>query len=97
MQQIFIKLYFSAILDKELPGGTCFVAEMCPMSVTLWTIALQSTLSMRFFRQEYWMGCHFLLQGGIPNPWVEPASPVSLTLQDNSLPTEPSGKTQGGA
>ena len=29
---------------------------------TLWTIAWQ-TLSMGFSRQEYWSGCHALLQG----------------------------------
>ena len=72
------------------------VAELCPMSVTLWTIALQATLSMGFFRQEYWSGLPFPSPGGIPNPWVEPASPVSPTLQEESY-TEPSGKTQGGA
>ena len=31
--------------------------------VTLWTIALQTPLSMGLSRQEYWSGCHFLLQG----------------------------------
>ena len=33
---------------------------------TLWTVACQAPLSMGFFRQEYWMGCHFLLQGIFP-------------------------------
>ena len=31
--------------------------------VTLWTIAHQALLSMRFPREEYWSGFHFLLQG----------------------------------
>ena len=31
--------------------------------VTSWTIACQAPLSMGFSRQEYWGGCHFLLQG----------------------------------
>ena len=30
--------------------------------VTQKTVAHQA-LSMEFFRQEYWSGCHFLLQG----------------------------------
>ena len=30
---------------------------------TLWTVARQTPLSMEFSRQEYWSGCHFLLQG----------------------------------
>ena len=30
---------------------------------TPWTVACQVPLSMRFSRQEHWMGCHALLQG----------------------------------
>ena len=30
---------------------------------TPWTVAHQSPLSMEFSRQEYWKGCHILLQG----------------------------------
>jgi len=35
------------------------------------------------------MGCHFLLQGNLPNPEIEPRSP---TLQADSSPSEPPGK-----
>ena len=31
-------------------------------SATLWTVAHQAPLSMEFSRQDYWSGCHFLLQ-----------------------------------
>ena len=31
--------------------------------VTQKTVAHQAPLSMEFFRQEYWSGCRFLLQG----------------------------------
>ena len=31
-----------------------------------WTVAHQAPLSMEFLRQEYWNGCHFLLQGILP-------------------------------
>ena len=34
---------------------------------TLWTIAHKAPLSMGFSRQEYWSGCHFLLQGIFTN------------------------------
>ena len=34
-------------------------------------------------------GCHFLLQGNLPDPGIEPASPV---LQADSLPAESLGK-----
>ena len=33
---------------------------------TPWTVAHQAPLSMWFPRQEYWVGCHFLLQGIFP-------------------------------
>ena len=31
--------------------------------VTPWTVAYQASQSMGFYRQEYWSGFHFLLQG----------------------------------
>ena len=31
-----------------------------------WTVAPQAPLSMGFSRQEYWVGCHALLQGIFP-------------------------------
>ena len=34
--------------------------------VTPWTIAYKAPLSMEFSRQEYWSGCHYLLQGIFP-------------------------------
>ena len=35
--------------------------------VTPWTIAQQAPLSMEFSTQEYWVGCHFLLQEIFPS------------------------------
>ena len=60
---------------------------------TLWTVAHQAPLSMRFFRQEYWSGLPYSSPGSLPNPGIEPASPVSPAFQADSLPEEPSGKT----
>ena len=34
----------------------CFVAELCRLFVTSWTVALQAPLSMAFSRQENWSG-----------------------------------------
>ena len=58
---------------------------------TLWNVACQAPLSMGFLRQEYWSGL-FPPPGDLPNPGIEPESPVSPALQVDSLPTEPSGK-----
>ena len=35
------------------------------------------------------VGCHFLLQGNLPDPRIKPTSPVSPALQADSLPLEP--------
>ena len=46
---------------------------------------------MEFSRSEYWSGLPFPSPGDLPNPGIEPRSPV---LQTDSLPAEPSGKTK---
>ena len=60
-----------------------------PLFVTPWTAVHQVPLSMRFSRQGYWSGLPFSSPGDLPNPGIEPGSPV---LQANSLPTELQGK-----
>ena len=48
---------------------------------------------MGFSRQEYWSGFPFPPPGDLPDPGIEPVSPVSPALQVDSLPTtEPLGK-----
>ena len=48
--------------------------------VSLWTVAHQSPLCMRFFRQEYWSRLPFPSPGDLPDSGTEPASVVSPTL-----------------
>ena len=48
---------------------------------------------MGFPRQEYWSGLPFPSTGYLPNPGMEPASPVSHALQEDSLPADPLGKS----
>ena len=55
---------------------------------TPWTVARQAPLSMGFSRQEYWSGLPFPSPGDLPNPGIEPGSPV---LQADALPSEPPG------
>ena len=38
---------------------------------TLWTVAHQSPLSMRFYRQEYWSGLPCSRLGYLPDPRIE--------------------------
>ena len=49
----------------------------------------QAPLSMGFPRQEYWSGLPFPLLGDLPDPGVEPASPV---LAGRFFTTDPAGK-----
>ena len=45
--------------------------------VTPCTVALQDSLSIGFTRQEYWNGLPFSSPGDLPDPGIEPTSPVS--------------------
>ena len=58
--------------------------------MTLWAVAFQALLSMRFPRQEYWSGLPFPSPGDLPDPRIEPGSPA---LQVVSLRTEPPGRS----
>ena len=67
------------------------VTKLCP--TLLWphglTVAHQAPLSMGFPRQKYWNGSHFLLQGDLPNPGIEPTPSMLL---GGYTTTEPPGK-----
>ena len=59
---------------------------------TLWTAAHQAPPSMGFSRQEYWSGLPFPSPGDLPDPGIEPRSPV---LRADTLLSEPPGKPPG--
>ena len=57
------------------------------LSAVPWTVvALLVPLSMGFSRQKYWSGLPFPPPGDLPDPGIEPRSPVSPALQADSLP-----------
>ena len=60
---------------------------------TPWTVACQAPLSMEFSRQEYWSALPFPSPGDLPNPGIEPRSPV---LQADSLPSKPASPIKYG-
>ena len=64
----YIKLCYGGVLIVVL-----IVAKLCPTLATPWTVALQPPLSMGFPRQEYRVGCHFLLQGIFPTQGSNPS------------------------
>ena len=60
--------------------------------VTLWTIAHQAPLSMGFSRQEYQSGLSFPCPVDLPDPGIEPTSPVSPEFAGGFFTTVPPGK-----
>ena len=53
---------------------SCF--SCVQLFAALWTVARQAPLSIEFSRQEYWSGLPFSSVGDLPDPGIEPASPV---------------------
>ena len=68
------------------------LSDWTELFMTVWSVAHQTPLSMGFFRQEYWSGLPFPSPGNLPNPGIEPVSPVSPALKVDSLLAEPLGK-----
>ena len=62
---------------------SCF--SCVQLFVTLWTLAHQAPLSMRFSRQDYWSGLPCLSPGDLPDPGIGPTFPVAPALQADSL------------
>ena len=58
------------------------------MSVTPWTVVHQAPLSKGFSRQEYQSRLPFPSLEDLPNPGIEPASPVSPALAGGCFTTE---------
>ena len=57
---------------------TCFIRVQ--LFATLWTVARQAPLSMRFSRQEHWSGLPCISPGDLPNLDIEPTSLRSPAL-----------------
>ena len=52
-----------------------------PSLATPWTVAGQALLFMGFSRQEYWSGLPFPSPRDLPDPRIEPESPLPPALQ----------------
>ena len=60
--------------------------------MTSWTVAHQAPLSMGFSRQDYWGGLPCPFPRDLPDPGIEPMSPVYPDWQMGSLPLAPPGE-----
>ena len=62
------------------------VTQLCPTLCDPTDCSHQAPLSMEFSKEEYWSGLPFPPPGDLPDPEIEPSSPV---LQADSLPSDP--------
>ena len=62
------------------------------LSVTPWIVAHQAPLSMAFPREGYQSGLPFSPPGDVPDPGIEPVSPMAPTLSAKFFTTEPRGE-----
>ena len=58
-----------------------------PLFATPQTVALQAFLSTGLPRQEYWSGLPFPTPGDLPDPGMQPTSPVSPALAERFFST----------
>ena len=70
----------------------CSVAQSCLTLCNPMGYSLAAPLSMGFPRQEYWRGCHFLLQGIFLTQGSNPGLLCLLHWQADSLLLVPPGK-----
>ena len=69
----------SGVQQSESGACVCFQLFKAP-----WTAAWQTPLTMEFSKQEYWSGLLFPPPEDLPDPEIEPASPVSPALAGGS-------------
>ena len=69
----------------------CAAAQLC-LTVSPWTVACQTPLSVGFSRQEYWSGLPYPSPGDLPDPGIKPVSPAALELAGRLFTAEPPGK-----
>ena len=93
----FLKYLRIWVKPLELLHESC----LCPLShfsrvqlsAALWTEAYKASLSVGFFRQEYWRGLPFPPPGDLPNPGIKPAFLMSPALTDKFFTTSATWET----
>ena len=63
-----------------------YVVCYIQLFATPWNVACRTSLSMIFFREEYWNGVPFSPPEDLPDPGIKSASPVSPAMQVDSIP-----------
>ena len=92
-----VSIPFQPRVQQAYPFSASVTSSNCHFScvrlfVTLWTVAGQGPLSVGFSREEYWVGCHALLQGIFSTLGLNLCLLHLLHRQAGSLPLVPPGK-----
>ena len=70
----------------------CSLAQSCPTLCDLMDYSPPGSSVVGFPRQEYWSVLLFPPPGGLPDPGIKSTSPMSPSLADRFITTEPPGK-----
>ena len=84
------------IVLKKISNRVCKVcagAQSCLTLCNLMDCSLPAPPSMGLSRQEYWNGLPFPPQRDLPDPGIEPVSPVSPALARGFFTSESPGKS----
>ena len=91
---LFCTFMYCFIFNMMCADG--LVSKSCPTLVTPWTVcSLPGSSVMGFSRQEYWSGLPFPSPGDLPDPGIEPRSPVLGSWRMSPVgffTSEPAGK-----
>ena len=84
-------------IKADVNSAHAYAPKLChgQLFATPWTVARQAPQPMESSRQEYWSALPFLPPGDLPDPGLEPTSPVSPAspaLAGRFSTTEPPGK-----
>ena len=100
---VSLSLFHFLIVNSGLPGSgplkdpnTCMLSHtvMSNSFATLWTLAYQAPLSMRFSRHEYWRRLPYPPSGPLPDPQAKPISLISPTLAGRFFTTSATWETK---
>ena len=75
-------------LFVQLLIALCMLSHVT-LFATLWTVACQAPLSIRFPRQEHWNGLPCPPPGDLTDPGIKPMCPATPALQVDSLLGKP--------
>ena len=73
----------------HFPAMRVCVLSSVLLFATPWSAACQGPLSIGFPRQEHWSGLPFPPPGDLPDPGIQPASPVIPAFSGGFFTTEP--------